>query len=398
MASSDSNPSSRRLFIRGLSVLSAETAVAPFESTARFSEALGGRAIFPLSLAASDDVAAIASLPEYAKLDRTTQMALAAARRTITRAEGQHGVVGCVSLGSSRGPTESIERSLEELRSGATRMSALTSPVTTAGNLSSWIAQQILSGSLATSAAPIAAISTSMTCSSAFQSLIVSYAMLQGGIAETCLFGGSEACLTPYTMAQLDALRIYSTIRDATPCRPCAVSDDGENTVVLGEAAGTALLVRDSGPRLPGDLELLGIGWAVEQIPSATGITDEGQAFESAMRMARKTLPEGTSVDGVILHAPGTVRGDRAEQVAVKRAFGEVEMFTTKHRSGHTYGASGMVSLALAQELLTGTMWRGVGYESTLAPLGSRSPKAFAVNTAGFGGNAVTVVVAAPNS
>jgi 3-oxoacyl-(acyl-carrier-protein) synthase len=114
--------------------------------------------------------------------------------------------------------------------------------------------------------------------------------------------------------------------------------------------------------------------------------------------MALKAIPTGISVDGVILHAPGTVRGDRAEQAAVKRVLGDVDMFTTKHRSGHTYGASGMVSLALAQELLTGTVWRGVGYESTLAPLGTRSPKAFAINTAGFGGNAVTVVVSAPNS
>jgi 3-oxoacyl-(acyl-carrier-protein) synthase len=378
--------------------LSAETAVAPFESTERFSEPLGGRAVFPLSLAASDDVAAIASLSEYAKLDRTTQMALAAARRTKTRSEGHHGFVGCVSLGSSRGPTESIERSLEELRSGTTRMSALTSPVTTAGNLSSWVAQELLRGSSPTSAVPVAALSTSMTCSSAFQSLIVSYAMLQAGVAGTCLFGGSEACLTPYTMAQLDALRIYSDIRDSVPCRPCSVCAEGESTLVLGEAAGTALLVRDSAPRLPGDLELLGIGWAVEQIPSATGISEDGQAFESAMRMALKAIPTGISVDGVILHAPGTVRGDRAEQAAVKRVLGDVDMFTTKHRSGHTYGASGMVSLALAQELLTGTVWRGVGYESTLAPLGTRSPKAFAINTAGFGGNAVTVVVSAPNS
>ncbi len=398
MVSSSSACAGGRLFIRGLAVLSAETAVAPFESTERFSESLGGRAVFPLSLSARDDVASIASLPEYAKLDRTTQMAFAAARRTRTRSEGHHGVVGCISLGSSRGPTESIERSLEELRSGATRISSLTSPITTAGNLSSWVAQELLGGSSTTSAAPVAALSTSMTCSSAFQSLIVSYAMLQAGVAETCLFGGSEACLTPYTMAQLDALRIYSGIRGVAPCRPCATSGEEANTVVLGEAAGTAFLVRDSAPRVPGDLELLGLGWAVEQIPSATGISEDGQAFESSMRMALKALPTGIAVDGVILHAPGTARGDRAEQAAVNRVLGDVEMFTTKHRTGHTYGASGMVSLELAQELLTGTVWRGVGYESTLAGLGSRSLKAFAINTAGFGGNAVTAIVSAPNS
>jgi 3-oxoacyl-(acyl-carrier-protein) synthase len=168
------------------------------------------------------------------------------------------------------------------------------------------------------------------------------------------------------------------------------------NTVVLGEAAGTALLVQDSVPRVPGDLELLGLGWAVEKIPSATGISDDGQAFEAAMRMALSRLPKDSVVDGVILHAPGTVRGDRAEQEAVRRIFGDVETYSTKHRTGHTYGASGMVSLDLAQNLLTGTVWRGVEYPSSLSSLGGRPPRTIAINTAGFGGNAVTVIVSAP--
>lgn len=392
---SSATGSSERLFIRGLAVLSSETAVAPFEATARYAETLGGRAVFPLSAAALDDVGVVAALPEYARLDRTTQMAIACARKTKSRSDGHRGAVGCVTLGSSRGPTESIERTLGELNTGNGRVSSLTSPVTTAGNLSSWVAQDFIHGAPET---PVVVVSTSMTCSSAFQSLIISYAMLRSRVCDSALFGGSEACLTPYTMAQLDALRIYSSLQGDFPCRPCSTESDDSSTVVLGEGAGTALLVRDTEPRCPGDLELLGIGWGMESIPSATGISDDGAAFEAAMRMALASLPEGVTVEGVIMHAPGTVRGDRAEQAAVKKVFGDAELFTSKHRSGHTYGASGMVSLQLAQDLLTGTVWRGVEYESALAPFGTRCSQALAINTAGFGGNAVCLIVGAPQA
>ncbi len=397
MRSSPDSAPKHRVFIRGLSVLSADTAMGPFEHTERFDETLGGRAVFPLSFAAEADVAAIAEASTFSKLDHTTHLALACARKTKQRAEKHYHAVGCVSIGSSRGPTVSIEKTLGELHGSAARVSPLTSPITTAGNLSSWVAQDLLTEGDGASGAMMASLSTSMTCSSAFQSLIVSYAMLQSGLTETALFGGSEACLTPYTMAQLDALRIYSPIRDEAPCRPCATSRDAANTVVLGEGAGTAFLVRDSAPRVPGDIELLALGWAIEKIPSLTGISEDGQAFEAAMRAAVARLPQGVVVDGAILHAPGTTRGDQAEQAAVRRVLGDVETYSTKHRTGHTYGASGMVSLDLAQNLLTGTVWRGVSYQSSLSSLGSRPPRVIAINTAGFGGNAVTVIVRVPS-
>ncbi len=384
-----------RTFIRGLAVLSAETAVAPFEATVRFPQEFGERAVFPLSPAAASDVAEISGLSEYAKLDKTTQMAIACARRTKSRASEHCDQVGCVSLGSSRGPTESIERSLAELNTATNRLSPLTSPVTTAGNLSSWVAQDLLLGD---KRRPVVVSSTSMTCSSAFQSLLVSYSMLKAGMVQSCLFGGSEACLTNYTFAQLDALRIYSTLKGAEPCRPCASDPEESSCVVLGEAAGTAIVAQDVEPQGPGDLEILGLGWSMESIPSATGISDDGAGFESAMRMALSRVPSNTQIDGVIVHAPGTIRGDRAEQSAVKRVFGDVPLFTTKHRSGHTYGASGMVSLQLAQDLLNGSVWRGVEYVSSLAPFGTRCSRALAINTAGFGGNAVCAIVAAPSS
>jgi 3-oxoacyl-(acyl-carrier-protein) synthase len=221
-------------------------------------------------------------------------------------------------------------------------------------------------------------------------------------MAPAVLFGGSESCLTAYTVSQLQALRIYSaSANEYWPGQPLA-SDEGRdipNTVTLGEGAGTAVLERYSGTVRLGDLELLGLGWQLERIPSATGVSLDGQGFEAAMRMATAGLSDSEPIDAVIAHAPGSARGDEAEVTAIERVFGAgMPVYSTKHVTGHTYGASGMVSLQLAYWLLSGGKWPGFPYR---VRVNSRAPEAqirrILINTAGFGGNTISVVVGLPS-
>lgn len=233
-----------------------------------------------------------------------------------------------------------------------------------------------------------------MTCSSAFQSLITACAFIRAGYTTAAVFGGSEACLTPYTIAHLEALRIYADGDGPWPCRPCGSVSSATNTVALGEGAGTAILMEDDNTEVEGDLELLAIGWAVEQTPTATGLSADGQAFERSMKMALEHLEVGRKVDTVVVHAPGSLRGDEAEMRSVARTFGEgVMVCSTKHLTGHTYGASGMVSMAMAHSLLEGARWRGFPYESAAGGRLVEHPETILINTAGFGGNSVSVIV-----
>jgi 3-oxoacyl-(acyl-carrier-protein) synthase len=176
--------------------------------------------------------------------------------------------------------------------------------------------------------------------------------------------------------------------------------------VVLGEGAGTALLVSESSDYLPsrGEVELLGVGWGLEEIPTLTGISSDGVAFERAMKMAiADASDEKVEVVSVIMHAPGSQRGDHAELKAVRRVLGEVPVYSTKHLTGHTYGASGMVSLGLAGAILSGAELPRLPYLSGVTAegledrrvdisLGGRK-KGVLINTAGFGGNAISVLV-----
>jgi len=353
-----------------------------------------GRAIFSFASDVEEELDRIAREQRLDRLDRVTYAALSAVRDTLAVAESQQIEIGCFSIGSSRGPTASLEATVRNHLEEDGRVPVFTSPTTTAGNISSWAAQEYLARE--GGASSVASITTSMTCSSAFHSLLVARGFVGSGMCRAAVFGGAEACLTPYTLAQLEALRIYTTATDAWPCRPFADGEEVRSSVALGEGAGTAILQMSDGVSAPGDLEVLGLGWAMEEIPSATGISADGAAFEASMRMAVGQLPENTSVDCVVAHAPGTRRGDEAELRAIVRVFGEVGVVSTKHLTGHTYAASGMLSLALAQALLYGEGWGGFPFPARVSPILRGAPRAVAINTAGFGGNSITLIVGRP--
>lgn len=367
--------------------------------------------VFPVGGSAGERVTDVQEQrPEWQNLDRVTLLALASAHGCLERCGGEIPPLGAVLLGSSRGPTESLERTIGAFAHGERRsVPPFTSPQTTAGNTSSWVGQEVVrlgraSRSHADGVPTVVCGTTSMTCTSGFHALLSGVAFLRAGMVQSCLVGGAEACLTPYTVAQLQALRVYSRQRGPWPCRPLceplSESVSVGNTVVLGEGAGSAVLTWCSdGPRVDGELELLAVGWATEAIPTAVGISEDGAAFEGAMRAALAQLPSGRCVDAVVMHAPGTARGDRAEYAAVARIFSDPVVCSTKHLTGHTYGASGLVSLELARHLIQGGDWPGLPYPG----YAGSGPRAFSereirtvmINTAGFGGNAVSIVVGA---
>lgn len=397
----------RKLIIRGLSTIS-PLGVSADEIAQLLSDpqpgavpfvARNNRPVFPLTKRGSEAVSHVAHNERYERLDRVSHLAIATVRQTLDLAGGRHGEIGCVSIGSSRGATQTLEQTIAAFALDATKVPTETSPTTTAGNISSWVAQEILARRESNSqGGPVASLSTSMTCSSAFQSLITSCAFVRAGFAPAALFGGAEACLTPYTIAHLEALRIYADGNKSWPCRPCGSASSAANTVALGEGAGTAILMEDDNAEVEGDLELLGIGWAVEETPTATGLSADGRAFELSMKMALEHLPRGRRVDTVVVHAPGSMRGDEAELRAVARTFADTVMVcSTKHLTGHTYGASGMMSMALAQAILSGASWLGFPYDSAVNGLVVEDPKTVLINTAGFGGNSVSVVVGLRN-
>ena len=323
---------------------------------------------------------------KYKNLDPTVLYAIYAARETISQAGWEEGDFG-VNIGSSRGATALFEKYHREfIQKG--EASTLSSPTTTLGNISSWVAHDLQTQG--------PEISHSITCSTALHSLLNGVAWLKSGMANKFLVGGSEAPLTPFTIAQMKALKIYSRFErndpEGYPCRAFDL-DKKQNSMVLGEAASMACLEKGNLDNALARIE--GLGYATEILEHNISISSDAVCFQRSMAMALgKTAPN--EVDAVVMHAPGTIKGDLSEVAAIKKIFGKdmPALTTNKWKVGHSFGASGMLSLELAVLMLLHQEFIGVPYVKYDAM--PKHIKKVMVNAVGFGGNAVSVLVGIP--
>lgn len=338
---------------------------------------------------------------KYKALDETVLMAMLASRQAVAQACWKSGDAFGINIGSSRGATQLFEKYHKEfLETGKT--ATLTSPTTTLGNISSWIAHDLKSSG--------PEISHSITCSTALHAVLNAVAWLQSGLATKFLVGGSEAPLTPFTLAQMQALKIYANpdcsnqtnkeadcqsepVEDLSLKYPCRAFDftKTKNTMVLGEAAAVACLEVGHNPNALG--YITGIGYATDDLQHNISISEEALCFQKSMAMALQNTPL-EEVDAIVMHAPGTLKGDTSEYKAIQKIFGDtLPMLTTnKWKIGHTFGASGMLNLELALLMLQHQTFIGIPYAPESNP--RKTIRKVLLNAVGFGGNAVSVLVA----
>jgi 3-oxoacyl-[acyl-carrier-protein] synthase II len=329
---------------------------------------------------------------EFKSLDRSVLMGIYASRQAVAAAgwPTSEAEVG-INLGSSRGAANLLEHDWEEFRQKGT-VKTQSSPTTTLGNVSSWVAQDLQASG------PV--ISQSVTCSTALQALANGVAWLKAGMAEKFLAGGTEAPLTPFTIAQMKALGIYAGASESEPfpCRPH--NPEKRNTFVLGEGAAVFALEKLPFSELKNQKNesviLEGIGFGVEPIKSKTSISADGLHFQKAIRNALKSTDSDEPIDLVIMHAPGTAAGDAAEMKALEQIFGKNNIppvTNNKFLIGHTLGASGALSLEYALHIFKSQHYLHFP-DFPNSVLNSRKPiKRILIVAAGFGGNAAALVV-----
>lgn len=317
---------------------------------------------------------------KYKSLDNSVLYAILASRAAIKQAGWTENDVFGINIGSSRGATELFENFHEEfIRTGKT--ATLTSPTTTMGNISSWVAHDLKAGG--------PEISHSITCSTALHSLLNGVAWLRAGMVDKFLVGGSEAPLTPFTIAQMKALKIYATDVSDYPCRAFDLKKE-KNTMVLGEGAG--LICLENGQPKNTLAHVMGIGYATDILEHNISISTEADCFKKSMLMAIGEMPL-EEIDAIVMHAPGTVKGDLSEYKAIQHVFGTtLPMLTTnKWKIGHTFGSSGILSLEMAILMLQHQQFIDVPF---VTPQEHRKNiRKVLVNAVGFGGNAVSVLV-----
>ena len=336
---------------------------------------------------------------KYKKLDESVLYAIAASRLAAADANWQNDTDFGINLGSSRGATALFENYHKEyLETG--RASTLSSPTTTLGNISSWVSHD-----LGTQGPEI---SHSITCSTGLHSVLNGIAWINSGMADRFLVGGSEAPLTAFTIAQMKALKIYaSSLASTTKPRggkhlsvqdqnrinyPCqALNLEKEyNSLILGEGASVACLergVKDEAMAL-----IAGVGYATEVLEHNTSISTDAVCFQKSMKMALGDK-NPSEIDVIVMHAPGTMKGDASEYNAIQKVFGPRTPFLTsnKWKLGHTFAPSGMFNLEMAVLMLMYNQVVKVPYLDE-EPFKGNVDKVM-VNAVGFGGNAVSILL-----
>lgn len=317
---------------------------------------------------------------KYKSLDKSVLYAMAASRKAVGMAGWNSNDNFGINIGSSRGATHLFEKHHQEyLETG--KAQTLASPTTTLGNISSWVAHDLQTSG--------PEISHSITCSTALHSVLNGVAWLRAGMADKFLVGGSEAPLTDFTIAQMRALKIYSREEGQWPNRALDL-EKKQNTLILGEAAAVCCL--EIGRKENALAYVEGIGYATEILEHNISISAEATCFQKSMKMALKNT-NLSDVDAIVMHAPGTIKGDISEYRAIEKIFGcNLPLLTSnKWKIGHTFGASGLLSIELAIMIMQHNTFVGVPFAQ--AQKQTKPIKKVLINAVGFGGNAVSILL-----
>ena len=317
---------------------------------------------------------------KYKNLDNSVLFAIYVSRKAIQKTDWKSSDNFGINIGSSRGATALFEEHHQSFLENNIAKT-LSSPTTTLGNISSWVAHDLQTNG--------PEISHSITCSTALHSLLNGIAWINSGMSEKFLVGGSEAALTDFTIAQMRALKVYAKNNDEYPCKAFNLKKE-DNTMIIGE--GASVICLEKGIQKQAIATIIGIGYATEILEHNISISAEATCFQKSMKMALGEI-NPDKIDAIVMHAPGTIKGDISEYKAIQRVFCDKIPFltTNKWKLGHTFGSSGMLSIELAILMLKHQQAVEVPFAKKQEH--PKQLKKILINAVGFGGNAVSVLL-----
>lgn len=245
-------------------------------------------------------------------------------------------------------------------------------------------------------------------CSSAGDAISSAADLIRAGRAEVVVTGGSEAALTPIGLAGFCAARSLSE-RNDDPEHASRPFDRDRDGFVLGEGAGVIVLEDLEHARRRGAnvyCELMGCGQAADA-HHMTAPHPEGAGAADAIRFALADAGAAPdSIDYLNAHATGTSLGDKAEVIAIRRAFGShadaMPVSSTKSMIGHLCGSSaGVGAIVAALTIRDGVIHPTINFEHSdsqcdldCVPNEARNLRIrrVAIDSFGFGGHNTCLV------
>ncbi len=327
-------------------------------------------------------------LPENATFSRTALLGMLAAKEAFDDAQiATNQRIGLVSATSVGGMdlTECFYRDfMHDPNKGRLRLAAHHDSADSTLQIANYCGIRDFSTTISTA------------CSSAANAIMLGARLLQAGLLDVVVAGGTDA-LCQFTLNGFKSLMIL----DENRCRPF---DDTRAGLNLGEGAGYIVLQRTESPSAKSYGYLLGFANANDAThQTATSQTGDGAflSMSKALAMAKLSTAD---IDYINVHGTGTGNNDVSEGAALQRLFGaNVPTFSsTKAFTGHTLAAAGGIEAVFALlSLQQGAVWPNLNFATPMHELPlvpqtdcaeNRNLCNVMSNSFGFGGNCATLI------
>lgn len=251
---------------------------------------------------------------------------------------------------------------------------------------------------------------TVSACASASHAIITAKHLIQLGLADVMVTGGSEAAITPVAIGGFNVIKGLSERNDdpKTASRPFDEDRDG---FVLGEGAGALILESYEHAQARGAkiyAEIIGSGMSADAYHITAPLPEGEGAFLSMKQALENAQISPQDVEYINVHGTSTALGDVSEIKAVQQLFKEhayhLNISSTKSMTGHLLGAAGAVEaiasiLAIKHSIIPPTI-NHFKLDSTLDKnlnftFNQAQPREFSIalsNTFGFGGHNTSVI------
>ena len=183
--------------------------------------------------------------------------------------------------------------------------------------------------------------------------------LIERGVVNTVVAGGTESGTTPMTIGAFAQIRALST-NNESPKEACRPFDKNRDGFVMAEGSTILVLENEETAKKRG-AKIYGYVDGYGSTTDAYHITAPSEGGEGAVRAMKKALEDAgvnkEEINYINAHGTSTPINDKNETMAIKSVFGEnaksITISSTKSMTGHLLGGAGafeaMVSLLVMQ-------------------------------------------------